>query len=84
MSSYGTRSSRFAPKRLRMAGMRAGIFKGAAMEHTWLISALWIGLALISAMISIRIGISVALVEIVVGSFGGNLLGITCSRPSIF
>ena len=46
------------------------------MEHTWLISTLWIGLALLSALISIRIGISVALVEIVVGSFGGNLLGI--------
>jgi len=25
------------------------------MEHTWLISTLWIGLALISALISIRI-----------------------------
>jgi Kef-type K+ transport system membrane component KefB len=47
------------------------------MEHTWLISTLWIGLALISALISIRIGISVALAEIVVGSLGGNLLGIT-------
>jgi Kef-type K+ transport system membrane component KefB len=46
------------------------------MENIWLISALWIGLALISALISIRIGIAVALIEIVVGSFGGNLLGI--------
>jgi len=33
------------------------------------------GLALVSALISIRMGISVALIEIVVGSFGGNLLG---------
>ena len=47
------------------------------MDNVWLISALWIGLALVSALISIRIGISVALIEIVVGSFGGNLLGIT-------
>lgn len=47
------------------------------MDNVWLISALWIGLALVSALISIRIGISVALVEIVVGSFGGNLLGLT-------
>jgi Kef-type K+ transport system membrane component KefB len=46
------------------------------MENIWLISALWIGLALISALISIRVGISVALIEIVVGSFGGNLLGL--------
>ena len=47
------------------------------MEGIWLTSALWIGLALISSLISIRIGISVALIEIVVGSFGGNLLGLT-------
>lgn len=46
------------------------------MENVWLISAIWIGLALVSALISIRVGVSVALVEIVVGSFGGNLLGI--------
>ena len=47
------------------------------MESVWLISALWIGLALVSALISIRVGISVALIEIIVGSFGGNLLGLT-------
>ncbi|HBR25787.1 MAG TPA: potassium transporter Kef, partial [Rhizobiales bacterium] len=46
------------------------------MESVWLISALWIGLALVSALISIRVGISVALIEIIVGSFGGNLLGL--------
>jgi Kef-type K+ transport system membrane component KefB len=47
------------------------------MESIWLTSALWVGLALVSALISIRVGISVALIEIVVGSFGGNLLGLT-------
>lgn len=46
------------------------------MENVWVISALWIGLALVSALISIRVGISVALIEIIVGSIGGNLLGI--------
>ena len=46
------------------------------MENVWVISTIWIGLALASSLISIRIGISVALVEIVVGSFGGNLIGI--------
>ncbi len=46
------------------------------MENVWVVSTLWIGLALASALISIRIGVSVALIEIVVGSFGGNLLGI--------
>ncbi len=44
------------------------------MELTWQIAAVWIGLALAATLISIRIGISVALVEIVVGTIGGNLL----------
>jgi Kef-type K+ transport system membrane component KefB len=51
--------------------------KGAVMENVWVISTIWIGLALVSALISIRVGISVALIEIVVGSVGGNLLGLT-------
>jgi Kef-type K+ transport system membrane component KefB len=36
------------------------------------IAALWIGLALIASLVSIRVGISVALVEILVGAVGGN------------
>jgi len=47
-----------------------------AMEAVWLQSALWIGLALLSSLISIRVAISVALIEIVVGSFAGNWLGL--------
>jgi len=46
------------------------------MENMWLASALWIGLALVSSLISIRVAISVALIEIVVGSIGGNWLGL--------
>jgi Kef-type K+ transport system membrane component KefB len=42
------------------------------VENTWLVSALWIGLALAASLISIRIGLSVALVEIVVGAAAGN------------
>lgn len=44
------------------------------MEFTWEIAAVWIGMALAAALISIRIGVSVALVEILVGTVGGNLL----------
>ncbi|MBI4830160.1 MAG: cation:proton antiporter [Candidatus Lindowbacteria bacterium] len=47
------------------------------MENVWFTSALWIGLALLASLISIRVAISVALLEIVVGAFGGNLLGLT-------
>src|SRR4030042_1939908 len=43
------------------------------MENIWLHSALWIGLALCASLISMRVGISVALVEIVIGAFAGNL-----------
>ncbi len=46
------------------------------MDNVWLTSALWVGLALAASLISIRLAISVALVEIVIGSFGGNLLGL--------
>jgi Kef-type K+ transport system membrane component KefB len=45
------------------------------MDNIWLISALWIALALASSLISMRVAISVALVEIIVGAFGGNLIG---------
>jgi Kef-type K+ transport system membrane component KefB len=50
------------------------------VENIWLMSALWIGLALASSLISIRIGISVALIEIVAGAFGGNFLGLSSNE----
>ena len=46
------------------------------MDNVWLASALWIGLALLSSLISIRVVISVALIEIVVGAVAGNLIGL--------
>jgi Kef-type K+ transport system membrane component KefB len=46
------------------------------MDNIWLASALWIGLALVSTLISIRLALSVALIEIMVGAFGGNLIGL--------
>jgi Kef-type K+ transport system membrane component KefB len=47
------------------------------MDNVWLASALWIGLALIAAMISVWVAISVALVEIMVGAVAGNIVGLT-------
>src|SRR6266550_5326599 len=43
------------------------------LENIWFIAAVWMGLALIASLISIRIGISVALIEILVGVLAGNL-----------
>jgi Kef-type K+ transport system membrane component KefB len=45
--------------------------------NIWLTASLWVGLALVAAMISIRVGISVALVEIGVGVLAGNYLHLT-------
>jgi len=44
------------------------------LESPWLIAALWIGMALLASMISIRVGISVALIEIFVGAAAGNAI----------
>jgi Kef-type K+ transport system membrane component KefB len=46
------------------------------MENVWLVSALWIGLALAASLVSIRLAISVALVEIIVGATAGNVISL--------
>jgi Kef-type K+ transport system membrane component KefB len=46
------------------------------MVNVWLISAIWLGLALIASIISIRVAMSVALVEIMVGAVAGNTIGL--------
>jgi len=43
------------------------------VDNTWLVSALWLGLALLSTLISLRVAISVALIEILFGALAGNL-----------
>ncbi len=42
------------------------------MEQVWYMAAAWIGLALLASLISIRLGISVALMEIFLGFVAGN------------
>ena len=42
-------------------------------NNVYVVAAIWVGLALIASMVSIRIGLSVALVEIIVGVVAGNL-----------
>jgi Kef-type K+ transport system membrane component KefB len=46
------------------------------VDNAYLVTALWMGLALIASLVSIRIGISVALIEIGMGVIGGNFLGL--------
>jgi Kef-type K+ transport system membrane component KefB len=46
------------------------------MENTYLVAAAWMALALVASLISIRLGVSVALLEIAMGVIGGNFLGL--------
>jgi len=43
------------------------------MDNIWFIAAFWMGLALLASLISIRLGISVALIEILLGVIVGNI-----------
>jgi Kef-type K+ transport system membrane component KefB len=46
------------------------------MDNIWLVASLWVGLALLASVLSIRIGIAVALTEIVVGAVAGNIVAL--------
>jgi len=47
------------------------------LDNIWMIAAIWIGIALLASLISIRIGITVALVEIFLGIIAGNFFGMS-------
>jgi Kef-type K+ transport system membrane component KefB len=42
-------------------------------DNIWYVAAIWMGLAFAASLISIRVGISVALIEILVGVVAGNI-----------
>ncbi|MCR4441743.1 MAG: cation:proton antiporter [Peptococcaceae bacterium] len=44
------------------------------IEHNYLVAAQWLFCALVASLISIRVGISVALIEIMVGIMAGNII----------
>src|SRR5215467_13538058 len=45
-------------------------------QNVWFLAALWMALAFVASLISIWTGVSVALIEILVGVFAGNVMGI--------
>lgn len=45
-------------------------------SNVWLTASAWMALALVASLVSIRVGISVALIEILVGVVAGNFLGV--------
>jgi len=44
--------------------------------NVYYVMAIWVGMALIASFFSIKVGISVALIEILVGAIAGNIPGI--------
>jgi len=44
------------------------------MEQLWWDASFWIALALVSSLISLKIGISVALIELIIGILAGNIV----------
>ncbi len=51
--------------------------------NIYYIAAIWLGMALLASFISIRIGVSVALVEILVGAVCGNIPGLPKTHPGL-
>lgn len=54
------------------------------MDDIWFQSALWIGLALIAAMISMRLGIAVAMIELIVGAIAGAAIDLSATQWVIY
>jgi Kef-type K+ transport system membrane component KefB len=57
-----------------LAPGKANREEGLQVDNVWLVASLWMGLALVAGFLSLRLGVSVALTEILVGVFGGNVL----------
>jgi Kef-type K+ transport system membrane component KefB len=55
----------------------------AVFQNVWFVAAIWIGLAFIASLLSIWSGISVALIEILVGVVAGNFLHLRASNEWI-
>jgi len=52
-------------------------------QNIWFVAAVWMGLALVASLVSIWAGISVALIEILVGVLAGNFLHLQASNEWI-
>src|SRR5437016_4566058 len=52
-------------------------------QNVWFVAAIWMALALVASLVSIRTGISVALIEIFIGVIAGNFLHLTASNEWI-
>src|SRR5437773_5330970 len=77
-----------APMRSRSFIMLTNILAGSGetsvvLQNIWFVAAIWMGLALAASLISIWAGISVALIEILVGVLAGNFLHLEANNEWI-
>jgi Kef-type K+ transport system membrane component KefB len=54
----------------------SAFFDQSFLSNTWLVAAVWMSLAFVGALLAIRLKISAALVEIVLGIAAGNLIAL--------
>ncbi len=54
----------------------AGTYLVGAAVNIYYVAAIWVGMALLASVVSVRIVVPVALVEIVAGALAGNIPGI--------
>jgi Kef-type K+ transport system membrane component KefB len=59
-------------------------FTPADFNNLYVVGAISIGLALVASLISVRIGIAVALIEIVLGFIAGNVFGLDANESINF
>jgi Kef-type K+ transport system membrane component KefB len=59
-----------------MASTRTFVFLAGASVNIYYVAAIWLGMALFASVVSIRIAVPAALVEIVIGALAGNIPGI--------
>jgi Kef-type K+ transport system membrane component KefB len=52
------------------------LFDVSALQNMWLIAAIWMALAFLGSLVSIRFGIAAALIEIVLGILAGNFIAL--------
>src|SRR5437867_9026783 len=57
--------------------------RNRVFQNIWFVAAIWMGLALVASLVSIWAGISVALIEILLGVLAGNFLHLQANNEWI-
>jgi len=52
------------------------VFDVSALQNVWLVAAIWMALAFLGSIVSIRFGIAAALIEILLGIAAGNFIAL--------